>query len=330
MNDEVPIAPALLERIDSAFGPGSRPRTVSVLEGGHSGLTYKYRIAGPDRDEAFVIKAVPEGQKPVGRNDVIRQAKVIAALSDRGLPVPRVPVVDDTPPAWFAMTFEAGDALEPVMSFEPCSSTLITNRWRVAAETLALLHAVDITGEPFTDEPAATPADELERWSRTMFSVPEELRPQGEALVEELRLSVPEPMTPSVTHGDYRLGNLLFSDSELHGIVDWEIWGVGDRRVDLGWFLAFLDQACFPGLGAERPEVPSIDTVMQHYSGSSEPIVELEWFLALGRMKLAAIQAHNLKRHRQGKHTDPYLETLPPTIAALIDSGLKIIAHTSR
>jgi hypothetical protein len=43
-------------------------------------------------------------------------------------------------------------------------------------------------------------------------------------------------------------------------------------------------------------------------------------------MKMAAIMGHNLRRHREGRHHDPVQEQLPPTIAALIASGLELVS----
>ena len=42
-------------------------------------------------------------------------------------------------------------------------------------------------------------------------------------------------------HGDFRLGNLLADDQGINAVVDWEIWSVGDPRVDVGWFLINAD-----------------------------------------------------------------------------------------
>ena len=44
----------------------------------------------------------------------------------------------------------------------------------------------------------------------------------------------------------------------------------------------------------------------------------MDWIRSLGRMKMAAIMGHNLRRHREGRHHDPDQERLPPTIAAMI------------
>jgi streptomycin 6-kinase len=51
----------------------------------------------------------------------------------------------------------------------------------------------------------------------------------------------------------------------------------------------------------------------------------MRWFRALGRMKMAAIMGHNLRRHREGKHHDPDQERLPPTIAAMIRTALELL-----
>jgi streptomycin 6-kinase len=43
---------------------------------------------------------------------------------------------------------------------------------------------------------------------------------------------------------------------------------------------------------------------------------------------MAAIMGHNLRRHREGRHDNPVMEKLPPTIAALIERGIAILRAT--
>jgi aminoglycoside phosphotransferase (APT) family kinase protein len=50
----------------------------------------------------------------------------------------------------------------------------------------------------------------------------------------------------------------------------------------------------------------------------------LDWFLALGCFKLAAIQAHNRRRHLDGQYHDEFQELLRPSIERLLDRGLAI------
>jgi aminoglycoside phosphotransferase (APT) family kinase protein len=49
----------------------------------------------------------------------------------------------------------------------------------------------------------------------------------------------------------------------------------------------------------------------------------MEWFDAFAGYKMAAIMGYNLRRHREGRHHDPYQETLVATIHYLVDHGLE-------
>lgn len=282
---------------------------LEVLPGGHSGLTYTV-------NGSYVVKAVPPGQKPVGRNDVLRQARVLHALAGSAVPVPRVIATNET---WFAMEFADGEAIEPVLDEHTLSPELARTRMLEAARLLRLLHdAGPVPGEPF-----APAADELERWSRTMHAVPAELRPGAEDLLRLLAEDVPDDLPPVLVHGDFRLGNVLFDGTRATAVVDWEIWSTGDPRTDLGWFLLFADDRNFPALGTPVPGLPTADELLDVYGGE---LPDLAWFRALGRMKMAAIMGHNLRRHREGKHHDPDQERLPPTIAAMIRSAADILS----
>jgi aminoglycoside phosphotransferase (APT) family kinase protein len=288
------------------------------LAGGHSGLTYTVK-AGTG---AYVVKAVPPGQKPFGRNDMLRQARVLRALAGSAVPVPGVVAVDDRAPAWFAMEFVDGEAIEPVLDVHTLAPELARARMLEAARVLRRLH--DVGSLPLESPTSA--ADELERWSRTMHAVPAELRPGAEDLLRRLE-DVPADLPPVLVHGDFRLGNVLFAGERARAVVDWEIWSLGDRRVDLGWFLLFADHRNFPALGNPVPGLPAEAELLDAYLG--EQPVELpamRWFQALSRMKMAAIMGHNLRRHREGRHHDPDQERLPPTIAAMIRTARDMLS----
>ncbi|MGW1715201.1 phosphotransferase family protein [Streptomyces sp. NPDC002156] len=294
-----------------------------TLPGGHSGLTYAI-TAGTT---SYVVKAVPPGQRPIGRNDVLRQARVLRVLAGSPVPVPRVAAVDEREPAWFAMEFMAGEAVEPVLDEHRLVPDLCRTRMLALAGVLRDLHDTKAeTYEAQASEPPLDPAGELERWSRTMRAVPLELRPGGKELLDTLASRVPSDVPPVLTHGDFRLGNVLCRGERPTAVVDWEIWGVGDPRIDLAWFLLFADHRNFPQLGRPVPGLPGETELLAAYlDGRPEPLA-LDWFRALARTKMAAIMGHNLRRHREGKHHDPDQERLPPTIAAMIRTARDIVA----
>ncbi|WP_040834955.1 phosphotransferase family protein [Nocardia brevicatena] len=291
------------------------------LPGGHSGLTY--RVA-TDR-AAYVVKAVPEGRKPIGRHDMLRQAGIMRALADTPVPVPRIVTEDSAEPAWFAMELVVGESLEPVLDDPAVAPELAATRTRRAADVLPLLHAVDPAGLP-GDERPLTPTDELARWARTLDAVPPELATGGRHLLDLLSRDIPDPAPPTLVHGDYRLGNIICAGSEPVALIDWEIWSIGDPRVELGWFLVFTDGSCFPGVGREVPGLPGAAELVERYRAVRPLPGDLTWFDALGRLKMAAIMGHNLRRHHEGRHHDPDQEKLPATIERLIETGTALLA----
>jgi aminoglycoside phosphotransferase (APT) family kinase protein len=297
------------------------------LAGGHSGLTYRIQAG----DRALVVKAVPPGQRPVGRHDMLRQARILQVLAGTGMPVPAVRAVDDSAPAWFAMDLVAGVALEPVLDDPPVEPDLAAARMRSAAQALPQLHAVALERLPVDCDPLS-PAAELARWARTMAAVPLELVPRAADLQRALETSIPDPVPPVLVHGDYRLGNLIMAGTEPAALIDWEIWTPGDPRVELGWFLVFADGDNFPGVGRSVPGLPGEDELVAAYRSGAQGarLEQMAWFNALGRFKMAAIMGHNLRRHREGRHHDPAQEGLPPTIARLLESGLERLARPGR
>ena len=52
-----------------------------------------------------------------------------------------------------------------------------------------------------------------------------------------LRRNAPSLDKPSLVHGDYRLGNFLFTEHDMRitAHLDWELGRIGDRHQDLAW-----------------------------------------------------------------------------------------------
>jgi aminoglycoside phosphotransferase (APT) family kinase protein len=326
----------LADRVRAAF-PGQPVGPLRTLPGGHSGLTYTVTVG----ERRHVVKAVPPAERPVGRNDMLRQARVLRALAGTPVPVPEVVAVDVAPPAWFAMEYVDGDAVEPVLDAHDLPGDLLAARMLDAARVLRRLHRLDvkcmqghlvmpkaITGGPSSharDAPARDVVGELAQWSRTMRAVPEELRPGSEGLLQKLAHHVPTDLPHVLVHGDFRLGNALCRDERVAAVVDWEIWTVGDPRIDLGWFLLFADHRNFPALGRPVTGLPAEKELLDAYLDGAAPPPAFTWFQALCRMKMAAIMGHNLRRHREGRIHDPDQERLPPTIAAMIRTAAELL-----
>jgi aminoglycoside phosphotransferase (APT) family kinase protein len=316
-------------RAVAACWPGTELASLGSLTG-HSGLTLRGNLSGGSGPERVVLKLCPAGREPKGRHDVVRQATLLRDLAAAGgIPVPAVLAVDTEAPPVVILSWLAGEAAEPILDMEAGThpADQLHDRFIGAAETLARLHSVDPQGLDSTAGIATTPPiDELSRWEPTMATVEPELRTGAEALFAALVEQAPEAQRACIVHGDYRLGNILCDDRAVTGVIDWEIWSVGDPRVDLGWFRIMSAPDDLPGISTPMPGVVPPDDLLRAYEETAGlEIGDMTWFDAATRYKMAAIMGNNLRRHRTGRREDPYQERLVEAIPALIHSGTAII-----
>ncbi|MBS1676580.1 MAG: phosphotransferase family protein [Actinobacteria bacterium] len=304
---------------------------LSRMSGGHSGVTHLAVLRDADRRERrLVVKSAPVGRPARGRHDVLRQARVVEALgADGSVPVAGVRLRGDGDPPFYAADLLPGVATEPLIEPPQAeeSGALIAARWQAALDVIARLHALDSAAIGLAGEPVRTPAAELAIWTRTMEAARFDHPAATELPALMLAAAPPAPARPAIVHGDFRLGNILFVGAEPQGLIDWEIWSVGDPLVDLGWFYSFTDPANYPGLGRDVPGTPTADDLVAAYlEVTDQTDRDPSWFLALGCFKLAAIQAHNRKRSLDGRHVDAANEALGPSIERLLDRALATLA----
>jgi aminoglycoside phosphotransferase (APT) family kinase protein len=317
------------QRIARAAGGTVTVAALEVMAGGHSGLTHRARLHRPGGHTDVVIKSTPPGRSPRGRHDVLRQARVIEALARvPGVPVPDVLFGSSDDPPFFATDLVAGEAVDPVIAEDDrsWSPSTVGARWEAAIEILAALHALDAPRLGLVDGPPRTPAEELEIWCATMTAAKMDDDDAYLALRGAMLADVPPLGRAGLVHGDFRLGNILFDGVEPRALIDWEIWSLGDPLVDLAWFVQFTDGDNFPGVGQHVDGTPSAAEVIERYvalTGDARP--ETSWFIALGALKLAAIQAHNRRRHLDGRFHDPYQAQLGPSIERHLARGLDIM-----
>jgi len=315
---------------------GAAVTGIRSLTGGSSSLTFVADLISPGATVPVVLKVAPPGLAPVRNRDVLRQGRVMAALANA--PGVRVPAVlfDDhgRPPQtspFVAMDLVAGDCVEPLLEDvrEAASVPRIRARYLDAARMLGHLHRVCPAQVGLGDEPVVGLGDEIDRWTKAFETAPEDLRGNYRSCAHALRETMPEQAEPVVNHGDYRLGNTLCAGDRVTAIIDWEIWSVGDPRVDLSWLTYFTDEAGHPAAPSGDPcGTPTIAEVVHEYEqalGRSVP--DLAWFDALTRYKEAAATALLIKRARKtGVMPEAFLR-MEPALPDLVDEAMALIAR---
>lgn len=296
---------------------GSRIEDVTFLPGGTVSIVYSATARGAaDGEVRVVLKVAPPGLPPVRNRDVLRQARVIDALSRvPGVAVPQVLFSDqgappEVPP-FFATPFLAGECVEPLLVARetPVPTEIARARAFAMIDVLVAMRKAPVASLGLGDEPVTTPADEVRRWVRTLETVPDDTRAGYERAAEALLATAPALLGPSVVHGDYRLGNMLVDGTTVRGVIDWELWTVSDPRIDLSWMLFFTDEARHPSGAHGVPSgMPTLPEMLAYYEAAvGEPTTDLDWFHALTRFKEGAAMALILKLARRRNPGGPDL-----------------------
>jgi aminoglycoside phosphotransferase (APT) family kinase protein len=303
---------------------------VAPLTGGASSLTYSARVDG----QRVAVKVAPPGLPPVLNRDVLRQARILRALRGTAVPVPEVLYEDggdppDAPP-FFVMSFVEGASTEPLFDHDPGGDEddagTVAERLRNAARTLAALHALDPVHLGLAGEPAVGPGDEIGRWHRLLETVDPELAPGWPDAAASLRATEPAPVAPAVVHGDFRLGNLLAHGAHITAVVDWEIWAVGDPRVDVGWFLVNADPETYGRGTRYAGALPSPAELLDVYAALGRPVADMRWFEALACFKSTATWSLIVKHNRRRPEPDPDIEAIATTLPRLLERARNLVA----
>ncbi|MCK0175009.1 MULTISPECIES: phosphotransferase family protein [Mycobacteriaceae] len=300
---------------------------VRPLRGGASSLTY----AGVRDGAPVVVKVAPPGVAPTGHRDVLRQARILRALESTPVPVPVVLDEDaGAPPAvppLFVMSLLPGDSVEPLFDAaddipEDIPDAVVAQRFRHAATTMAVLHEVAPESAGLAGEPVVGPADEIARWERTLSTVDPALAPGWDQVAAALRASLPDAAPPAIVHGDFRLGNLLADGAAVTAVIDWEIWSVGDPRVDVGWFLINSDPLTYRRPTAYVDVVPTRAELLACYGD----IRDVDWFAALACFKSCATWALIVKHNRRRATPDADLDAMAGALPHLLDRARNLLA----
>ena len=233
-------------------------------------------------------------------------------------------------PPLFVMSFVEGSSVEPLFDLEgePVEPEQMSARLRHAARTLAGLHRVE-PGQLGLTEPAAGLLDEVARWSRLLETVDPELVQGWSVVRERLEATAPRALGPAVVHGDFRLGNLLAQGPRVTAVIDWEIWSLGDPRIDVGWFLVNADPETYARLTGYAGMTPSLEELAAEYADAlGAPVPELTWFRALASFKSAATWSLIVKHNRlPAAEPDVELESMVRDLPRLLARGLELVGY---
>ena len=299
--------------IDEYVPNAGKIKAIEQFKGGQSNPTYKIITESKN----LVLRRKPPGKLLPSAHAVDREYKVITALYETDVPVPKTYGLceddDVAGTAFFVMDFLDGD-----LFWDPMIPSM-TNRDRTEIyknknKTLAKLHSVDYKKIGLEDygKPGNYVARQVSRWSKQYRASETDNIEAMNNLIDWLPKNIPDDDETTIVHGDYRLDNMILKNNEVIGILDWELSTLGHPIADfsyhcLSWRTqeAFWDQAKLKELG-----IPSEREYMEMYCENSGKDLSNNWefYMAFNMFKIAGILQGILGRVRDGTAASKHAE----------------------
>jgi aminoglycoside phosphotransferase (APT) family kinase protein len=207
--------------------------------GGQSNPTYRLTAASGN----YVLRRKPPGPLLPSAHAVDREFRVMRALAETPVPVPRVYALceDDgvIGSAFYVMEHLDGrifwDQRLPEIASAADRAAMFDSMNRVIAD----LHRVDYAAVGLGEfgRPGNYMGRQIARWSRQYRASETGTIVAMDRLIEWLPEHLPPEGPPAIVHGDYRMDNLIFHKSEprVIGVLDWELSTIGDPLADFAY-----------------------------------------------------------------------------------------------
>ncbi|MHB8690240.1 MAG: phosphotransferase family protein [Solirubrobacteraceae bacterium] len=314
---------------------GSGPVSATLLDGGHSNLSFRIRRAGVDA----VLRRPPRPPLPPGAHDIVREARLLSGLEGSDVPAPRVIAICEGQSvigAPFALTeFIAGYVLEHTL---PPLLHAVSDQRRAGEsfiDALAAVHAVDVpaTGLQWLGRPGGYLERQLRRFSGSWEINRTRELPAINELERRLRATLPRSSETTLVHGDARLGNAIFAPdppARVAALLDWEMATLGDPLADLGYL-----NAAWTDPGQTDPPMFHLSTltvaagfptrtelIRRYEQRSRREVSDLHWYTALACWKSAIFMEGNYRRAMTGGSDDAFALGFRPGVEELAEIGL--------
>src|SRR5712671_1234444 len=301
----------LRRHVEGFRGPVAAER----FAGGQSNPTYRLTAASGQ----YVLRRKPPGPLLPSAHAVDREFRVMRALAETAVPVPRVYALceDD---AVIGSAFYLMEFLDGRIFWDPRLPGLPVAERRAMFQSMntviAALHSVDhlAVGLAEFGRPGNYMARQVARWSRQYQASETEKQPAMDRLIEWLPRHLPPEGEPRIVHGDYRIDNLIFHPTEpqVIGVLDWELSTTGDPLADFAYHaMAWrVTPELFRGLaGVElgMSGIPTEDEYVAAYCRRTGRGRSTDWefYMVYSLFRLAAIMQGIAKRALDGTAASP-------------------------
>lgn len=308
---------------------------VRQFEGGQSNPTFHLRAASGE----YVVRKLPKPASNVA-HAIAREARVLRALQGHEVPLPRWRASCDdsevigTP--FYTMDYQPGRVFhDPLLPGLPAVERAAV--YDAMNDALARVHRVAYERAGLADfgRPRGFITRQVRLWSKQVAASGLDQGPELPALAHWLESQPPPEDEAGVTHGDYRLGNLIFAEAAptVVAVLDWELATIGHPLSDLAFncvpYYLPAGHPVSPGLaGADLGAlgIPSENEYVQAYArrmGRAE-IPSWPYFVAFSLFRIAAIQLGVYTRALDGTAASANADAFGESFRMIAAAGLKV------
>lgn len=328
----------LAERLPDRVDPGAGLRA-EVIAGGRSNLTYRVTCG----DAELVVRRPPLGHVLPTAHDMGREHRVLAALSDTDVPVPRpLALCDDETvigAPFYVMEYVAGRVLRTAEDAADVTEAQAGELCERLVRTLAAIHTVDVdaVGLSGFGRPDGYLERQLRRWQQQWDRSKTRELPAYDTLVKRLTRHLPSGGAQGLVHGDFRLDNALVRlepEPRVAAVVDWEMSTLGDPLADLGLTLTYWTDSG----DAEREQIPVGATVTaapgfwpgrrfaaRYAELTGTDTGDIAYYLAFGHFKLAVVLEGIHARYLQNATVGEGFENIGASVPLLVDRANRVL-----
>lgn len=337
--DRLRFDEARLDAWMAAHVPGHRgPIAVRQFAGGQSNPTFLVEADG----HRYVLRKKPPGKLLPSAHAVEREYRVISALAATDVPVPRTHGLceDDSVigQAFYLMDWVPGrifrNPLLPGMSADERRAI-----YRAMIDTLARLHRVDPASVGLADygKPGNYFERQLSRWTKQYEASKTREIPSFDRLIEWLPRNVPPGDETRISHGDFRLENMIVHPDEprILAVLDWELSTLGHPFADVGYVLMpqFMPAGFPQHLAIDDPAaagIPTADEMVGWYCAGTgrDSIPRIEFYVAFALFRMAAIVQGIAMRAKQGNASSDNAAAVGEMAGLMADAAWDLVVRS--
>jgi aminoglycoside phosphotransferase (APT) family kinase protein len=312
---------------------------VENISFGHSNEVHLAHFEG----KHWALRRPPRGPLLPTAHDVMREYRVLSALQDTPVPIPRVYAACDDPSyigaPFYLMEYMQGD----VIRAETRGTFATTPESRRKAseamiDLLVTLQEVDwrAVGLEGFGRPDGYLPRQLKRWvsqlqGATAITAATRPLPVMGQVAQWLGQRIPQSLPATIVHGDFKLDNVMFDsggDAKVIAVLDWEMSTIGDPLADLGWLLSYWKE---PGETGQRGVTNAVTTepgfmtrreMLDRYeSRTGRRMSDFAFYEAFAIFKLAIIMEGSYSRFIRGQTDDPMFAAMTERVPELADAA---------